>query len=104
MCNLKTTQMDVHCSQVWELKYMNLNWDATKNICCAEGESAVNHCTVTRGFKTFCSGCKNLEYQVRSGMSKTGFRVCSCNSLRQIQQVTFEEHLARSTSHSSIWF
>ena len=34
--------------------------EATKNICGVMGESTVNHGTVTRWFKKFCSGCKNL--------------------------------------------
>ena len=38
--------------------------------CCAKGEDAVNHNTVTRWLKKFCLGCKNRN-QTRSGRSIT---------------------------------
>ena len=39
--------------------------DATKNICCAKGESGVNHSRVIRSLKKFLSACKNLEDQTK---------------------------------------
>ena len=57
---------------------MNSNWaainavEATKNICCMKGEGTVDRNTVTRRFKKFCSGCKNLDNQARSSWPKTG--------------------------------
>ena len=44
--------------------------EATKNICCAKGESAVNHSRVIRWFKKFCLGCKSLEEHATSGRLK----------------------------------
>ena len=43
--------------------------EATKNIC-VKGEDAVDH-TVTKWFKKFCSGCKNLNDLSRPGRPKT---------------------------------
>ena len=40
--------------------------ETTKNKC-AKGEGTVDHSTVTRRFKKFSSGCKNLDIQTRSG-------------------------------------
>ena len=37
---------------------------ATKNICCAKSEEAVDHSVVTRWFKKFYLGCKNLDIHV----------------------------------------
>ena len=43
---------------------MNSNtMEVTQNICCLKGEGAVCHTRVTRSFKKFCSGCKNLDNQ-----------------------------------------
>ena len=44
--------------------------EATKNIW-MKSECAVDHMTVTRWFKKFCSGYKNLNDQGRSGRPKT---------------------------------
>ena len=40
----------------------------TKNICCVEGEGAIDHSTVTRWIKKFC---KNINNQARLGRPKT---------------------------------
>ena len=37
----------------------------TKDICCANGEAAVDHSTISRWFKKFLSNCKNLNDQPR---------------------------------------
>ena len=50
---------------------LNNNAEATENICCAKGEGAVDRSSVTRSFKMFCLGCKNLDNQVRRVRSKT---------------------------------
>ena len=39
----------------------NATAETTKNICCGEDKDAVDHSTVTRGFKKFWSICKNLD-------------------------------------------
>ena len=45
--------------------------EATKNICCAKVAGPVNHSTITRWFKKFHSGCKNLDDQTKLGRLKT---------------------------------
>ena len=44
-----------------------LTLEVTKNICHMWGEYAVYHSTVTRLFENFCTGCKNINHQVRLG-------------------------------------
>ena len=44
---------------------------ATKNICYVKGEGAVNLRVVTRWFKKFSPGCKNLDTQAKSDKPKT---------------------------------
>ena len=44
--------------------------EASKNICWGEGEGAIDHNTVTRWFKKFLSGYKNLNDQTRSDKPK----------------------------------
>ena len=45
--------------------------EATKNICRAKGEGAVDRNTVNRWFKKFHAGCKNLNEQARSDRPKS---------------------------------
>ena len=45
--------------------------EATKNICYVTGEGVVDHSMVTKCFKKFHSGYKNLSNQERSGRTKT---------------------------------
>ena len=44
--------------------------EVAKNICCAKGESTVDHSAITRRFKKFDLGCKNLNNPARSGRPK----------------------------------
>ena len=44
---------------------------ANKNIGCMKGEGTIDYSTITRWFKKFCLGCKNLNNQPRSGRPKT---------------------------------
>ena len=46
-------------------------WRQTQNIYSVEGEATVDHNTVSRCFKKFCLGYKNLDDQARSGRPKT---------------------------------
>ena len=50
---------------LYEFELRNNITEATKNICWAECEGAVDYSTVTRGFKEFWSSCKNPNDQVR---------------------------------------
>ena len=45
--------------------------EATKDFCCSKDEVIVDHSTVTRWFKKFCSEYKNLNNQARSVRPKT---------------------------------
>ena len=44
---------------------------ATKNIHCMKGKGTIDYSTVTKWFKKFCLGCKNLDDQAKSGKPKT---------------------------------
>ena len=63
--------MNMQCSLIWELilhkfKIGHNAAEAIKNNSCVKGKRAVNHSTVTRWFKKFCSGCKKIDHQARS--------------------------------------
>ena len=58
----------------YESKLGHNYMEATKNICCLKGQGAVDHNTLTKWFKRFCSNFKNLINQVRSGKPKTEFQ------------------------------
>ena len=65
--------------------------EATKNICCAKCDGTVDHNTVTKWFKKFCSDFKNLDDQTRSG------RCQNKNSKAVLQAI--EENLTISTQY-----
>ena len=76
LVDLKAAEMDMECSLIWELMLHKFELghkaaEATKNICCVKSEGAIDHSIVTRGFKKFHSGCKNLENQAELGRPKT---------------------------------
>ena len=58
------------------LYFTGSNWAITppkqpKTFCCTKGESAADHNKITRPFKRFHLGRKNLANQARSGRTKT---------------------------------
>ena len=55
----------------YEFKLSLNTEEVPKNISCMKGEGVVDHSRITRWFKKFRSGCKNLDDQARSGRSKT---------------------------------
>ena len=63
--------------------------EAAKNIYCVEIKATIDHSTINRWFKKFCSGYKNLDNQTRSGSPKTK------NSKAMLH--TIEANLASST-------
>ena len=76
MCDLKAAKINMHHSLIWRLMLYNFKLDyyvaeATKNISRKKCEDAVDHKTVSRCFKKFCSDCKSLNNQTRSGKHKT---------------------------------
>ena len=48
--------------------------EATENIYYPKVKNVVDNSTVNRWFNKFCSSCKNLDDQARSGKPKTGFQ------------------------------
>ena len=55
ICNLKSTQRNIQCSQILELMLYKFElghnfMEATKNICCIKSD----HSTVKRWIKKFC--------------------------------------------------
>ena len=99
--------MSVQRSLIRNLYFTSLNLaiivsKQTKNICWAESEDAVNHSTVTRWFKIFCSACKNLNDQVRASRPKTVdseavLRAMEANSVSSIQRVLGELDISPSS-------
>ena len=74
--DLKAAQKNVQHSLIWEhmlykFKLGHNAMEATKNIFCAKGESAVDCSTVTRSLKKFSGSCNNLDNQVRLNRPKT---------------------------------
>ena len=72
-----------------------------KDLCCAKGRHAVDHCKVTRWFNEFYLGCKNLIDQTKSGSPKTlHSRPCpiEANMSRSTQRVSGKLGI----SHSSV--
>ena len=63
---------------LYEFELGHNTTEATKNIYCVKGESAVDHNTVNRWFKKFCSGCKNLDDQAVSNHGFWGYWGKSC--------------------------
>ena len=67
--------MNIQCSLIQEhmLYQFELGDNATEtteNIC-VKGEGSVDYIIVTRSFKKFCSGCKNLDNKTSSSRLKT---------------------------------
>ncbi len=54
MCDLKATPMNMQYRTIWKLMLYKLELETTKSICCAKGESAVDHNTVNKQLKKFC--------------------------------------------------
>ena len=54
---------------LYKFKMGHIATETTKNFCCVKGKG--DQSTVIRWFKKFCSGCKNLNNQTRSGWLKT---------------------------------
>ena len=67
--DLKAKQMNVQCSLIWEL--MLYEFELGHHTVEARDEDEVDHSTVTRWFKKFCSGYKDLNNQCKSGGLKT---------------------------------
>ena len=62
MCDLETAQINVWQElRGYVFKLGDNGIEAIKNICPAKSEGVVDHSIVTRCWKKFCLGCKNLN-------------------------------------------
>ena len=59
----------------------------TKNICYANGEVAVDHSTISRWLKIFCSDYKNLDDQAKS-VFEAVLQVIGANPLSSTESVS----------------
>ena len=55
----------------YEFKLGHNTMEANKNICCIKEKTTINHSTLTRWFKKFCSDCMNPDDQLWSSRPKT---------------------------------
>ena len=104
----KGTQINIQCSLIWELTFygFKLVYKATeepKNISWAKGEDKVKHSTEPRWFKKFCTCCKDLDNQARSGR----FKILNAKAILQeiqVNPVAPREYQASLTSHTTVLF
>ena len=66
LCVWFESYTNMQCILIWEVMLYKF-----ENICCVKGEGAVYHSIVTKWFKIFHSGGKNLSNQARLGQPKT---------------------------------
>ena len=62
------------------------------------------HSTITRWFKKFCSGCKNLNNQARLGSPKDRFQFHAPSHSSKSLGVAPREYQVRLASHCPLWF
>ena len=107
LLHLKATQMNIQLSLVRELMLYEFRLghndvEATKNICCVKSEGMVHYNRVTRWFKKFCLGCKNLNDQARSERPKTMesevvLQAIKPNLVISIQRVSSKLNISQSS-------
>ena len=73
---MKAAQMNMKCCLIQEFmfykfKLRNKIIKISKKICFVKGEGTVDHSTVSRWFKKFCSACKTLDNQAKSDEPKS---------------------------------
>ena len=56
---------------LYEFKLGHNAAEATKNSPCVKGEDAVDHNTISRWFKKFCSVCKDPQQSERTSRPNT---------------------------------
>ena len=67
-----------------------------KNICCVKDDGVVDYSSITRWFKKFHSGCKNLNDSARSVRLKTEFAI-EVKLLSHMQRVSGELSISLSS-------
>ena len=107
--------MNMQYNLIWELILYEFEMghdavESTKNIFCVKSEGAVDHSTVTWGFRKFCSGYKNFNNQTRSSRpkivdSETVFQAIETNPLSSTQRVLGELGIKSSVvGHRHMWY
>ena len=76
---------------------------ATKNICCTKDEGTADQSTVSRWFKKFHSGCKNINDQAKSGRlrsmdSGAMFLTIEANPVSSIRAVSGKLSISQSSA------
>ena len=99
--------MDIQRSLIQELMLSEIELthniaEATKNICWMISEGAVDHSTVNKWFKKFCTGWKNSDNQAKSGRPKTVDSEADLQAIEQIRWVALGEYQASPASHNSV--
>ena len=95
VCDFKATQMNVQCNLTW--KFISYKFELGHNTAEA-AESTVDHNSVTRWFKKFGLGCKNLNDQTRSGRPK------SIDSKVMIHGGKYGKYYSESSRHLTVTF
>ena len=104
-CGLKTTQWIEQCSLIQELDMFKLDYntaDSTKNICIGKVKDAIDHSTVIRGFKTFCSGYKNLHdkaslVRLKTLDSEAVLQVIEANLVGSTRRISGKHDISQSS-------
>ena len=109
MCDLKAIEINMQSSLMNNLMFyvfkLGCNTTkATENTFWAKGEGAVDYNTVTRWFKKFYLGCKNLDDQTRSGMSITVYSEVILQAIKASLTSSTLRILTNLAFHSTMWF
>ena len=80
--------MNIQCEHNLCKFEMDHNTKQPKDIYCVKGEITVDHRTVTRSFKKFCLGWKNLDNQARSDRPKA----MDSEAVLQARGKSYDEH------------
>ena len=101
--------MNMQYIQIWKLIIYEFELghntiEVTKKIYCVKGESTLYHNTVTRSFKKFQSGCKNLDNQARPDRPKTLVSKAVLQTIETKQVSNTWSVSVSSASDNPVWF
>ena len=91
----------IHESMLYKLELSHNTTEATKNICYVKGKTQLM--TITKKFKKFHWGCKNLDDLARLGRPKImGLKAIHyASGVNLVSLIVYKVSLA---SHSPVWF